>query len=70
MYWKYTNCSQGKTLLVRWKVQLGSHQDIDVTNKIIDVEAPSGHDMALNNFNVFMIVLERAYEINSSRTNN
>lgn len=34
----------GKTHLVRWKVPLQNHHDIDTNNKIIDMQAPSGHD--------------------------
>jgi hypothetical protein len=45
----------GKTPLVRWKAHLWSHQNIDATNKIIDVKASSGHDAASNNFNVSII---------------
>lgn len=41
-----------KTHFVRWKVPLQNHHDTDTNNKIIDMQAPSGHHALIKTFNL------------------
>lgn len=64
----------GKTHFVRWKVPLQNYHDIDANNKVIDMGAPSGHDVRMKIFNISILEIRFyfgvSYEANSTRVKN